>query len=185
MKEMTYFPFQNVPIRISCKIPTLKLDWSYSKPAKGASKDAEILINGKNNTDQAITLVGVAFTLNSEPSGHGLTTGTDFKNEKWTIGKPDGTKSNIFQIVKGADGTAAFTSVTAVVGEKTSEGITHVTISGTGNVSIAPGSSITLALLTGTGVPDTYTVFITETWPKVESMASQSLARPVKVILSP
>ncbi|KAL7794251.1 hypothetical protein V8C37DRAFT_377003 [Trichoderma ceciliae] len=120
-------------------------------------------------------MLTLALTLTSEPSGRGLITINNFKSDNWTIGRSDETKRNVFQFVASTDDTEAFVTVTAVAGEKNPDGITPVTFSITGNVSIAPGSVLMLAFLTGAGVPNTYAGSITETRPEVESMASQSL----------
>ncbi|KAL7928242.1 hypothetical protein V8C35DRAFT_318600 [Trichoderma chlorosporum] len=178
-------PSLPVTARIPCVVPFVKLVWSFSKPVKGTSKDFEILINGKNNSDKAISLVSVSIILGSEPNGQALITGKDFKADKWTIGKPSETKRNVFQIVVDTDGTPAFSSVTAEAGEETYPELTPITFSGTGKVIIPPGSSLTLALLTGTGVPNTYPVSITEGWPEEKEKASQSLVKKINVISSP
>ncbi|UKZ75808.1 hypothetical protein TrVFT333_003502 [Trichoderma virens FT-333] len=178
-------PFLAVPFSAPCVAPIAKLSWSFTKPVKGSSESVEILINGKNNTDKAISLVSIAFTLSSQPSGQGLVTSTEFKADKWTIGEPDETKHDIFQIVVDTDGTPAFTDVAADVGEDKPPGITPITFSGTGDVSIEPGNTLTLALWTGTGFPNTYPVSIVEGWPKKKERACHSLRKAVNVILSP
>ncbi|KAF7549247.1 hypothetical protein G7Z17_g6522 [Cylindrodendrum hubeiense] len=185
MGSMRQFPFASVPVSIPGIAPTPKLDWSYNKPLKGAQKDIEILIQGKNNSALVVSLTDIAFTLNSEPNGRALVTGENFSASDWVIGSPDETKPNVFQIVTGDNSAAAFKSVKVDVGEEASDGSTPLTFSGTGSASVAPNSSITLALFTGTGVPNTYIVSITETWPPVDGNATRNLPETVAVILSP
>ncbi|EFY96362.2 hypothetical protein X797_008361 [Metarhizium robertsii] len=185
MRSMTQFGYSTVPVSAPGIAPETKLDWSYHKPLKGGQTAVEVLIQGKNTGAAPITLKGLSFTLSSEPEGRGLVTANKFKPDRWTLGSPDSTKSNIFQIVVDEDGTPAFANVKVVPGPMASDGSTPLTFSGTGEASVPSGGAITLALYTGTGVPNTYPVSITETWPPVDGSASHNLPQSVNVILSP
>jgi len=185
LHRMQGAPFLAVPTHAPCVAPVTKLSWSFSRPVKGASHCVEILINGKNQSDEAICLVGAAFTVSSQPKGRGLVTHKHFKSDKWTIGKPDETQCNVFQIVVDTDGTPAFTSVTAEAGETDHLGITPITFSGAGDVTIEPGRTLTLALLTGTGMPNKYPVSVIEEWPERKERESHSLENELSAILSP
>ncbi|PLB53296.1 hypothetical protein P170DRAFT_379929 [Aspergillus steynii IBT 23096] len=184
LASMAQFGFRTVPVSAPGIAPEPKLDWSFRKPLKGPEDAVEVLIQGTNNGDDPVLLKGIALTVSSEPDGRGLVTAHKFTADEWVIGSPDAAKSDIFQIVN-ADGTAAFASVKVVPGPLASDGSTPLTFSGTGDLSVPSGGTITLALFTGTGVPNTYQVPITETWPPVDGEASQSLSQSIDVVVSP
>ncbi|GAP90433.1 hypothetical protein SAMD00023353_4500050 [Rosellinia necatrix] len=185
MNAMKYFGFEPKQVNAPGITPTSKLNWSYNKPVKGTQNAVELLIQGTNKGSTAITLKGISILLNSEPKGRAPLTGTNFSVQKWKIGSPDNKgKVDVYQIVSDNDGTAAFASVRFVKGDKVGD-VTPLTFSGAGEVSVAPGAAITLALYAGTGVPNTYDVTITETWPQTDGQAAQSLPQTLKLILSP
>ncbi|KHN93730.1 uncharacterized protein MAM_08401 [Metarhizium album ARSEF 1941] len=185
MTPMKFFGFNPKQVDAPGVAPTSKLNWSYSKPIKGVQKAAEVLIQGTNKGEDTVKLKGLSVLLDSEPKGRAPITGLDFSVQRWKIGSPDETgKVDVYQIVSDNDGTPAFESVNFAKGEKVGDA-TPLTFYGTGEVSVEPGATLTLALYTGTGVPNTYDVIVTETWPPVDGQASQSLAQTVKIILSP
>ncbi|RYP28223.1 hypothetical protein DL767_007312 [Monosporascus sp. MG133] len=185
MNPMTKFEFELETVKAPGVAPTSKLNWSYNKPIKGNQKAAEVLIQGTNKSSDTITLKGLSILLNSEPKGRAPITGKDFSVHRWKIGSPDEKgKVDVYQIVSDNDGTPAFSSVKFAKGGKVGD-VTPLTFSGTGEVSIKPGDALTLALYTGTGVPNTYDVTITESWPHVDGKAAQCLPETAKVILSP
>ncbi|KAF5679377.1 hypothetical protein FHETE_794 [Fusarium heterosporum] len=186
MDAMTHFPFSSVEVSIPGVAPTPKLDWSYNKPLKGSQKAIEVLITGTNNGTEAVSLEELTFTISSEAKGRGLVTGSTFKQGQWIIGKPDVKTPNVFQIVIGSRlSTSAFATVKFDAGKKSGDGTTPLTFTGTGKANVAPKDSITLALYTGTGVPNTYSISAVETWPPVKGSASHNLPETVSIILSP
>ncbi|KAI0890802.1 hypothetical protein F4806DRAFT_507469 [Annulohypoxylon nitens] len=185
MAPMKLFGFNPRNVNAPGITPTPKLTWSYNKPIKGTQEATEVLIQGTNKSGDTVTLKGISVLLDSEPKGRAPITGLDFTVHSWKLGSPDeGAKVDVYQIVSDNDGTPAFDSVTCKKGAKVGDA-TPLTFSGTGEALVEPGATITLALYTGTGVPNTYDVTVTEDWPLVDGQASQSLEQTVKVILSP
>lgn len=175
----------------STKLPPVKLDWQVSGLVRASAKPAEILITGTNLTDEPIQLFQANIVFEADEKGEALVVSPDFSSGKWMGGHlPDqGWTSNLYQTYS-LDATNVNprrdpVGTLNVYVYDSEHGTKGVWISATGDTTIKPGGSWTLALLAGTGVAGTYKVQITESWPSSETqVANDSLKYEASVTLS-
>jgi hypothetical protein len=166
-------------------VPTVKLAWEASSPVKAAGKAVEILLTGTNQTEKPIALNSIQIVIVADKTGKGLVTSTKFAPAQFTVGeeeRPASTQSNVYQLIHKS--VSGFGDV-KLMQDAAGGGMTELIFIARGGAELGPGNSVTLALLADTGVAGTYPVQITESWPPVEGLASQSFAHPVDVILKP
>ena len=165
--------------------PQVKLVWASKSPIKATGKAVELLITGTNDATESLSLNSIQIMVSAEKHGKALVTSTKFEPRQFVVGEKDrpvGTASNVYQLISTA--STVFGEV-KLMQDAADDGSTHLLFIARGGAVLAPGNSVTLALLADTGAPGTYSVRVLESWPPIDGKANRSLVHGVDVVLQP